>query len=148
MSGPTHHGFFNNPINASSIFQRARLFSKKTAPGVARQRSSSAMMRMARPIVPQYGRQKVRKRLWMEARRQSGGTVERNDYGPRVRHLLGNNATRDENIVNATRTRATPPVLPSVATYPSRAPPLTERFGFRLLSAACGTLRYRLVSTG
>jgi len=55
----------------------------------------------------------------MEVRRQSGGTVERNDYGPRVRHLLGNNATRDENIVNATHARATPPVLPSVATYPS-----------------------------
>jgi hypothetical protein len=39
MSGPTHHGFFKNPINASSIVQRAGLSPKKTAPGVARQRS-------------------------------------------------------------------------------------------------------------
>jgi hypothetical protein len=39
MSGPTHHGFFKNPINGSSIFQQAGLPPKKTAPGVARQRS-------------------------------------------------------------------------------------------------------------
>src|SRR5262249_6388263 len=39
MSGPTHHGFFKNPINMSSIFQRVGVSPKKTAPGFARQRS-------------------------------------------------------------------------------------------------------------
>jgi hypothetical protein len=75
MSGPTHHGFFKNPINASSVFSERGLPAKKTAPGVARQRPQWCDDANGRPGRFDYGRQKVRKRLWRETRRQSGGTV-------------------------------------------------------------------------
>jgi hypothetical protein len=40
ISGPTHHGFFKNPINPSLVCFGARCGpAKKTAPGIARQRS-------------------------------------------------------------------------------------------------------------
>jgi hypothetical protein len=42
------------------------------------------MMRTAHPILSEYEGQKVRKRLWMEARRQSSGAVERTDHGRRI----------------------------------------------------------------
>jgi len=104
------------------------LFSERGGPRKGPRRAlpgsvlSSAMMRTTRPMVFSMDGRKLENGYgWKPAVMAAGPSPE-----PIMLHGSAparRRTARDENIVNATRAGATPPVLPNVATYPSRAPP-------------------------
>ena len=101
------------------------LFSERTCPRKGPRRAlpgsvlSGAMIRTTRPIVSSMDGRKLENCYGWKAAVITAWPSPAAACSQR----LCCNAPRDENFVNATCARATPPVLPSVATYPSRAPP-------------------------